>query len=147
MMPAETTCLVIMPDCSLCRAEEMMLELRDPTHQCDELCEVNGEARRASAEFHSLMHAPIRCDGCGHILDDRLGNDRMVRALCASECCTRWECPDCGEEWASAGPVACPTCGDMTRRERALHWMWTKFVFPVWKLTYGLRGGRRRKRY
>lgn len=102
------TCIAIMPGCTDC-AEQV----RDHD-ECDDLCSFSGEQRRASESYHRLIHEPIRCAGCGAVLDDRKGNDRMVTKLCPKGYCRLWCCPDCGEEWASNGPVGCPSCSPIS---------------------------------
>jgi hypothetical protein len=109
-------CVGLIEGCGLCEAEGAFLE--EQGHECGEhdprwstLCEIERESRQRSPEYHRLSHLSIRCEGCKAVLKDKLGLDRILTRLCASQCCTEWYCPDCGEEWSSAGPVNCPTCG------------------------------------
>lgn len=80
-------------------------------HHCGELCEMMGESKTRSAEFHQKSHEPMRCDKCRVVVRDQFGKSFLKRRLCQARLCTIWACPKCGHEWASEGPVDCPIDG------------------------------------
>jgi hypothetical protein len=114
--PLVAVCRELVDGCPDCQAEaEFKLSFG---HECGEdgtrfisLCTVFGKQRRKDAEFHRLSHQPVCCEKCGTKLRDNVGYDVIVVKPCPSGQCRRWCCPDCGDEWASDGPVDCWSCG------------------------------------
>lgn len=101
-------CPDIVPGCEDCLLEAPYR--RGPEHECDDVCRVFGKMKRDSEQFHAITHQPEVCDECAGLLDDHLGNVRLVQGYCETGCCAVWSCPDCNAEQTSAGPIDCPTC-------------------------------------
>lgn len=59
----------------------------------------------------------IHCEKCRALIIGE-GEDRTAIKPCPEGCCRLWCCPDCGEEWASDGPVGCPSCDPISRWSR-----------------------------
>lgn len=110
-MTTELVCLDMVPGCTDCEAEAShRLVDRLGDHDCDDLCRWSGQAKRDDPEFHRLTHQPQTREGCAALIDDKRGNDRTVIKWCPEGSCRLWCCPDCGEDYASDGPVGCPSC-------------------------------------
>lgn len=126
-------CIALIEGCPGCEKENWFLE--SIGHECGQstqrystLCEISRKARRRSEEFHRLVHEPLRCEDCGAVLNDHLGNVREKVRMCRAGCCHEWYCPDCGVTQSSDGPVECPACGSLgsvaKNRLRKMHAMY-----------------------
>lgn len=101
----ELRCLRLVPGCLDCADTPVLVD-----HVCDELCRVDGQARRHNDEFHRLIHTPIRCFNCDGILIDRRGDNFYVRSRCVRDTCDTWSCRWCGAEVSILGPIDCLAC-------------------------------------
>lgn len=99
-------CLATVGGCAQCAEHPW----RGGPHTCDDLCSTTGEAMRRDPAMHAYLHAPVRCHGCGALLDDRRGNDRVVSVRCPADRCWRWCCPDCGRIMGEDRALACTQC-------------------------------------
>lgn len=116
-------CVELVEGCSDCEREGAYKE--QVGHECGSprgpfttTCEMFGRMRREDEKFHRLTHAPILCESCSAVLDDKLGGLTYETRLCPSELCTEWVCPHCDVVQSSAGPVNCPSCGWAANRLR-----------------------------
>lgn len=118
------TCDALVVGCSDCAAEQVYLD--SIGHDCRRvrdnrfhtMCEVRGEARRNSEQFHRLSHEPERCERCDRPINDRLGMNNTVQRVCPANQCVFVDCKFCGYSTSSFGPVDCPYCGSLGRHPR-----------------------------
>lgn len=104
-----TQCVAIVPGC-----EECDQQARGP-HVCGDLCDLDGELKRANEEYHQWQHRPLLCERCGGPLDDRQGHENIAEVPCPTGLCMELRCAFCGDVWASEGPVDCASCGSFVR--------------------------------
>lgn len=89
-----------------------------PHPQLYSLCEVSGEARRRSEEFHRLSHEPERCEECHEPVWNKIGLNGLIVRPCPSRLCWEYRCAVCGYLNSSFGPLDCPTCGSLGRHPK-----------------------------
>lgn len=100
------TCTAIVEDCPDCPQDWRATV----PHECDDLCDFDGEQKRRNPDYHAIRHQPFRHYRCGTVLNDRRGNTYEVRRVCRYRTCVLLFCPGCRREVGGWGPVGCPAC-------------------------------------